>query len=404
MGALALLSATLETATSGLRAYVVVDSLVGGRAMGGTRMTATVSPAELGRLARQMTLKLALAELPIGGAKAGIVSALPPGPERDAQLQSFGTASAPLLHGGVYLGTDQGVSYRDRAMFFDAAGYDVCLGRRLPCTWAELWDRCCDITGHGVAEATAVAANQVGFPGRRPRVVIQGFGTVGRGTAKRLSQLGFCVVGVADHQGTVVAPAGLPLPELLAATDVAGTIDRSALPADVGVSSVPEAWLDVDTDVLVLAATGGAVRADNVGRVTARLVVEGANEPCTDEAITALGERGVPVVPGIVANCGGAMVTGLVLTGGAPAAGDPDTLARWLYDRIATHVRSVLVEVFDRARLEGCTVPDAAIRTGDELALAAAARSFRAAPAPAPATTTSPTPPPSSGEDVSVCL
>jgi glutamate dehydrogenase (NAD(P)+) len=367
--------ADFEVRATGLRGFTVIDSLVAGRAMGGTRMTATVSPAELGRLARQMTLKLALAGLPIGGAKAGIVSELPPGRQRDTLLHSFGQVVAPLLHGGVYLGTDEGIGYRDRAVIFDAAGYDIAadgLRRPLPCSWATLWESCADITGHGVAEAARVAADQIGIAGRRLRVTVQGFGTVGRGAAKRLAQLGFQVVGVADRLGTVSSATALPLPELLAATDPAGTIDRGQLPSRVAVSSALEAWLDVDCDILVLAATGGAVRADNARRVRARVLVEGANGPCTDEAILALFGAGIPVVPGIVANCGGAMVTGLVLTGGAPA-GDTATLVRELYDRVGTQVRTRLTEVFHRAGAAHSPLPVVATRMGEELARAATA-------------------------------
>lgn len=373
--AVPIMSAVVETASTGLRGYVVVDSLVGGRAMGGTRMTPTVSPRELAGLARQMTLKLALAGLPIGGAKAGIVATHATGAQRDAQVRSFGRAVAPFLHGGIYLGTDQGTSYADRAAMFDAAGFSfeaTDRGRGLPCSWSDLWARCAGVTGHGVAEATAVTVEQLDIAaGRPPRVVIQGFGTVGRGTARRLTELGFRVVGVADHLGTLAARGGLPLSTLLAATDTAGTIDRALVPRDVERSSAPDAWLDIDTDVLVLAATGHAVRLDNVDRVRASAVVEGANEPCTDEAIEALTARLVPVVPGIVANCGGAMVTGLVLTGGVPVLDDPAALCGLLHDRVAHHVRSVLLDLLTGAGAGRLPLPAMAVRMAEELAGAA---------------------------------
>lgn len=365
-----LIVADLEVLTTGMRGFAVVDSLVAGRAMGGTRMTATVSPAELAGLARQMTLKLALAGLPIGGAKAGIVSAVPPGPRRDARLRSFGQVAAPLLHGGVYLGTDEGITYRDRKMIFDAAGYDVAdgLSRPLPCSWATLWDGCADITGHGVAEAALTAVKRMDNLGEPLRVVVQGFGAVGRAAAQRLAELGFRVVGVADRLGTVSSAGALPLAELLVATDAAGTIIRELLPPSVQASSAPEAWLDLDADVLVLAATSAALRADNVHRVSARLVVEGANGPCTDEAILALFADDVPVVPGIVANCGGAMVTGLMLTGRAPVTGDAAALVDELHERVATQVRTRLVEVFDWAESAGSPLPAVAVHLGEELA------------------------------------
>jgi glutamate dehydrogenase (NAD(P)+) len=130
---------------SDLRAFVVVDSLVGSRAMGGTRMAGDITVEEVAELARKMTLKLALAEIPIGGAKAGILHEGADERERDPVLAAFGRCAMPLLHGGVYLGTDQGISHRDRDFFFSAAGFDVrteaCAGA-LPCTWEDLWRRC----------------------------------------------------------------------------------------------------------------------------------------------------------------------------------------------------------------------------------------------------------------------
>ena len=103
-----------------VKGFVVVDTMVGvnrgsadgtSYALGGTRITPGVTLDEVKRLARKMTLKLALAELPIGGAKAGIVCGLPPGKERDETLRTFGRLVAPLMKGGVYLGG--GIPSRD---------------------------------------------------------------------------------------------------------------------------------------------------------------------------------------------------------------------------------------------------------------------------------------------------
>jgi len=349
--------------------YVVVDSTVGGRAMGGVRMTATVTVDEVALLARLMTHKLALAGVPIGGAKAGIRCALPYGEERDEAVRAFGRHVAPLFADGIYLGSDQGITYRDRAVLLEAAGYDesaISPGRPLPCAWRELWDdHLVDITGQGVVEAAFLAAQRFDLWHDGIRVAVQGFGVVGRGVARTLSGLGASVVAVADRFGTVAAPGGLPLAALYDATDAAGTIDRSRLPSSVATSDVADAWLDVDTDVLVLAAGGSAIRADNVARVRAALVVEGANAPCTPEAVDALAGRGVVVVPGIIANSGSATVTGLVLTGGLPdvaTAPTVDALVKWLFNRVDTRVRCVLDDVITYAREQGLALPAAAER------------------------------------------
>jgi glutamate dehydrogenase (NAD(P)+) len=338
-------------------------------------MTPDVGPAELARLSRQMTLKLALAELPIGGAKGGIVCALPHGTERDRQLRAFGELAAPLLRGGIYLGSDQGITYRDRAVIFEAAGYEVAdHGGHppLPCSWAELWDRCYGITGFGLAEAICAVLHddrQRGRLGPRspaPTVVVQGFGTVGRGAASHLTGRGFRIVAVADRQCTVARPEGLTLDPLLAATDPAGLIDRAALPPEITVRDGPEAWLDVPADVLLLAAGSGALRADNVHRVNAGLVVEGANQPCTDAALAVLDERAIPVVPGLVANAGGAIATGVVLTGQAPPAPNADSLAAGLHEEVRRRIIAAFAVVGKRATAEGISLVHAAERVAAE--------------------------------------
>ncbi len=342
-----ILSTSVTTPSDALEGWVVVDTLVEGMAMGGTRMTPSVTEDEVRSLARAMTVKLGLAGLRIGGAKAGIVAG---SDDRERTLRSFGRAAAPLLHGGVYLGCDQGTTHADRDVFFAAADYDLLRQSgvsRLPTDWATFWTHLVDITGFGVAVGalTALSAS----PGTASRrVTVQGFGTVGRAVAKALEARGHRIVAVADVMGTVYAPAGLPLRELLAVTDTAGTIDRSRLPGTVAASDEPEAWLDVDTDVLVLAAGGDAVREDNAGRVRAGLVVEGGNLCCTAQAKARMRSAGTVIVPDVVANVGGAAVTGCVLTGAVPELPLKQTVS-WLFDWVEERVRTNTLDVLEIA-------------------------------------------------------
>lgn len=317
-------------------AWVVVDSMVDGMAMGGTRMTRDVTEVEVAGLARAMTVKLALAGLPIGGAKAGI---RPHGQvaDRDRVLHAFGSAVAPLLHGGIYLGCDQGTTHADRDLFLAAAGYDVrnrAGAARLQVDWRELWHDLTDITGYGVGIATLTALTAAGREGPQ-RVAVQGFGTVGRAAAAFLAEHGHSVVAVADIEGTIEDPAGLPIPALLAATDAAGTVDRSGLPDSVRCSE-PSAqrWLDVPADITILAAGASAIDESAVSRVRADFIVEGGNMSCTPGARSALHKAGVCVLPDVVVNVGGAAVTGCVLTGIAPSDLPPAQLQHWLREWI----------------------------------------------------------------------
>jgi glutamate dehydrogenase (NAD(P)+) len=320
--------------------------------MGGTRMAGGVTVEEVAELARKMTLKLALAEIPIGGAKAGILHEGDDAGERDHVLAAFGRCASPLLHGGVYLGTDQGVSHRDRDLFFAAAGFDVrteaCAGA-VPCTWEHLWQRCDQVAGFGVCEALDAAVEILGLRGRCRTVAIQGFGVVGRAVATGLTERGFVVTAVADRDGTLVARGGLPLEVLLEATDARGTIDRGLIPEGLERSRTPEAWLDVDADVLVLAAGTASVNEGNVDRVRASVVVEAGNIACSVGAQRALHERDVLVLPDILVNVGSAALTGLVLTGAPPPELELDPLFDWLFTEIAARIRRNAAHVVDRA-------------------------------------------------------
>jgi glutamate dehydrogenase (NAD(P)+) len=333
-----LLSTAVRDHLHSLTGWVVVDTLVDGMAMGGTRMTGSVTEREVRDLAAAMTVKLALVGLRIGGAKAGIVSV----PEhREQVLRAFGRSVAPLLHGGVYLGCDQGTTHDDRDLFFVEAGFDVSRRPgivRMRADWTELWRHLKDITGYGVAES-AQEALRLRAGDQQRRVAIQGFGTVGRSVAKNLEAQGHRIVAVADILGTVSAPAGLPVARLLEITDAAGTINRAMLPDSVTVLSEPEAWLDVDADVLVLAAGGAAIREDNLSRLRADVVVEGGNLCCTAAAKRSLRAAGTVVVPDVVANVGGAGVTGCILTGLAPSDVPTEELVRWLFDWVGEQVR-----------------------------------------------------------------
>ncbi|MDG4797023.1 Glu/Leu/Phe/Val dehydrogenase dimerization domain-containing protein [Micromonospora sp. WMMD1082] len=334
-----------------VEAFVVADSFVAGRAMGGTRMTTDVTVDEVAALASAMTRKLALAGVPIGGAKAGIRCGLPPGPHRNRVLAAFGRQIAPLLRGGLYLGSDQGITHDDRDLFFSAAGFDP--QRRLswlPCGWGDLWRRCREVTGFGVCEAVDTAAGELLGPDAVRSIAIQGFGVVGRAVASGLAARGYPVVAVADRHGTISAHGGLPVSALLDATDSTGSIDRWRLPPSLDLTTTPDAWLDVPADILVLAAGSGAVNDDNVHRVTPRLLVEAGNLTCTPTAEATLAGRGAYTLPGPVVNVGAAAVTGLLLTDSVGRCADPDSLVAGLFETVATIIRGNTTEVITRAR------------------------------------------------------
>ncbi|MGJ7419089.1 Glu/Leu/Phe/Val dehydrogenase dimerization domain-containing protein [Streptomyces cinereoruber] len=328
---------SLNGSGGSLRGWVVVDSLHDGLAMGGTRMTPGVTEEEVAGLARDMTHKFTLAGLPIGGAKAGIVS---DGSDREQTFRTFGRTVKPLLHGGIHLGIDMGVTPADRAVFFEEAGYDprYRLGAPdMPIDWRTYYEPLIDCTGHGVGVGAVTALEASGHQGRA-RVVIQGFGAVGRAVAHFLEDRGHTVVGVADVQGTISADR-LPVAELVAITDEFGRIDRSRLPADVTVSDEPDAWLDVEADLLILAAQKHAINAENAHRVRAGLVVEGGNLSSSAEAKEKVRASGTVLVPGVIANIGGAASAALAVTRVVPFDLAADARKAWVFDWVGDCVR-----------------------------------------------------------------
>ncbi|MFI5736629.1 Glu/Leu/Phe/Val dehydrogenase dimerization domain-containing protein [Kribbella sp. NPDC051587] len=330
------LTVHLNGAGGNLQGWVVIDSLYDGLAMGGTRMTTGVTEEEVAGLARDMTHKFTLAGLPIGGAKAGIVS---DGTDRETTFKTFGRTVKPLLHGGIHLGIDMGVTPADRAIFFEEAKYDprYRLGAPdMPIDWRTYYEPLIDCTGHGVGVAAVTVLEASGR--KQARVVVQGFGAVGRAVAQFLEARGHVVVGVADIDGTISADR-LPVDALIAITDEFGRIDRTKLPDGVTQSNSSDAWLDVDADLLILAAQKRALNDENVHRLRAELVVEGANIASTPVAQEKARAAGAVLVPGVIANIGGAGSAALAVTRVVPFDLEAEARKAWVFDWIGNRVK-----------------------------------------------------------------
>jgi glutamate dehydrogenase (NAD(P)+) len=144
-----------------------------------------------------------------------------------------------------------------------------------------------------------------GIPVAGATAAVQGFGKVGAGAAQFLAEAGVTVVAVSDQYGAVHAAGGLDVPALQAHVAATGSV------VGFGGGEVldPPALLELDVDLLVPAAVEGVLHGGNAERVRARIVVEGANGPTTGEADRILDEAGVLVVPDILANAGGVIVS-----------------------------------------------------------------------------------------------
>ena len=164
-----------------------------------------------------------------------------------------------------------------------------------------------EATGRGVAFVTLEVLRREGKEPRDTRVAIQGFGNVGSVTAKSLAAAGCRIVAISDVSGGYAAPDGI---------DVARAIEHvrrnpaRTLEGLAGVTRLSNAeLLAMDVDVLVPAALEGQINRENAHEIRARIIVEGANGPVTAEADRLLAERGVLIVPDILANAGGVVVS-----------------------------------------------------------------------------------------------
>jgi glutamate dehydrogenase/leucine dehydrogenase len=297
----------LHDPATGLRAILVVDNVACGPSIGGARMDVDVTVDECFRLARAMTYKNAAAGIPHGGGKSVIVAdpKMDLG-EKERLVRSF-ARSIGDIHDYI-VGPDMGTDETCMAWCRDEIGRSV----GLPPEIGGIPLDEIGATGFGLSVCGQAAQDFCDVKLDGARVVVQGFGSVGRHAARFLREKGARLVAAADSRGAVAAEAGLDLDALLAhkaggasVTDFAG-----------GQSISGDALLDVACDIFVPAARPDVIRADNVDRVTARLILSGANIPVTLEAERILHDRGVLVIPDFIANAGGVICASVEYHGG----------------------------------------------------------------------------------------
>jgi glutamate dehydrogenase (NAD(P)+) len=258
-----------------------------------------------------MTLKNAAAGLPHGGGKVVLLGDPKMPVERKEQLIR---ALAQLLRGEqeYIFAPDMGTDEECMAWVRDEIGRVVALPREIGgIPLDEI-----GATGWGLSHVVDVALHYCDFGLEGARVVIQGFGAVGKHTAQFLTSKGARLVAVADSAGAVHNPDGLDVPALLelknAGKSVADYPDGTRLDKDD--------VIDVECDIWIPAARPDVVNEDNVQRLKTRLVVEGANIPFTLGAEEYLHERGVVCIPDFIANAGGVICAAMEYHGATQAA------------------------------------------------------------------------------------
>ncbi len=292
--------------------YRVHHNTALGPTKGGLRYDADVNIGEVTALAMLMTWKCSLMGLPYGGAKGGVRCT--PRSMSKRELESLTrryTAEIMLFIGpdldipAPDLGTDEQIM----AWMMDT--YSMTQGKSVPgvvtgkpiLVGGSAGRR--EATGRGIGYVLYQALHSLGGELKGKKVVVQGFGNVGGVAARMLWRDGAVVQGISDFKGGVWNGQGLDVRALDEHVKEAGTV--VGFPGADAMSN--QDILEQPCDIVLPAATGSQIREDNADRIRARIVIEGANAPTTPEADAILRARGVLVIPDILANTGGVVVS-----------------------------------------------------------------------------------------------
>jgi len=285
---------------------------------GGMRYHPDVNPSEICSLARLMTWKTALFDIPFGGAKGGV--ACDPTKLSQAELERMTRVFARKLSSAVgpkkdIPAPDMGTNAQVMAWFADQwgkfEGYDPAVVTGKPISLGGSYGRI-EATGTGVAMVTKHMCDALGESMSGKTIAVQGFGNVGSWFSLAAQDRGAKIVAVCDQWGAVQCDDGFPASVLCVAMEASSRRDAIAdvlMSASGAFRISAEELLAADVDILVPAALGGVVTDSNVGSVRAKMIIEAANEPLTASASESLKDRGVTVVPDILANAGGVVVS-----------------------------------------------------------------------------------------------
>jgi glutamate dehydrogenase/leucine dehydrogenase len=270
-------------------------------------MTPTVDQKEVANLARAMTWKCALAELPFGGAKAGIIadSKTISQLSKKALVEAFSRALKPVCPSFYVAGPDMYMGETEMVWFAEANGdYTSCTGK--PESMGGVPHEVGG-TGFGVFHATRTAAEFIGVDLGNATFAVEGFGNVGRPVAKYLTEAGARFVAVSDSGGTIYDRGGLSFETLRELKENSESVIRYTAHkgGELCDSGGSDRILDVKADILITAARPGLIGYSDVDRLQFTLIVEGSNIPTSYPVEKLIYKKGITVVPDIVANAGG---------------------------------------------------------------------------------------------------
>jgi glutamate dehydrogenase (NAD(P)+) len=339
--------------------YRVQHSSILGPTKGGVRYDEDVTLGECAALAMWMTWKCALLRLPYGGAKGGVRCDARSLSSREIErlTRRFTSELLPVIGPKEDIpAPDMATNEQTMAWMMDTysmqRGYavpEIVTGKPISIGGSVFRH---EATGAGVGMVTGRACERLGWDLAEQRCVVQGFGNVGGVAALELAERGATVVAVSDVSGGIHDPDGLDIAALHEHVVEHGSLEGCT----AGVRVTNEELLELDCDILVLAAREDQVTGENAPRVRARMLVEGANGPTSLEADRILRERGIPVLPDVLTNAGGVTVSYFEWV---------QDLGRlfWTRDEIRAKLSEKLSDAFDRV-WDIAAERDVSLRTG----------------------------------------
>ncbi|MDR3676828.1 MAG: Glu/Leu/Phe/Val dehydrogenase [Acidobacteriota bacterium] len=292
--------------------FRVQHSIARGPCKGGLRYAPNVTLDEIRGLAAEMTWKCAVANIPFGGAKGGIIC--DPSKLSNGELERITRRyTAEILD---YIGPDRDVPAPDmntneQTMAWIMDTYSMhtrhtetaCVTGKPLDLGGSLGRR--EATGRGCMITADEALKRFGWKKESTRVIVQGFGNVGSQAARLMYESGYKIIGVADISGAVFNSSGVDIARLVEYVEKHKTVQGFDGGESIGVQEI----LEQECEILLPAATESVITSKNAHKVRAKILVEGANSPTTPPADDILFERGVFVIPDILANAGGVSVS-----------------------------------------------------------------------------------------------
>lgn len=294
----------------GMEGFLVVDNTALGPGKGGIRMTPDVTEEEIWRLARTMTWKNALAGIPFGGAKAGIIWSGGSDELKKQYIQSFARVIKLFTPKKYIAGPDVNTGEKEMQWFVEATGNwrsatgkpaNLCMKM-----FGKPGEKCgipheFGSTGFGVAHVTAIAAAFAGLDLKKATVAIHGFGNVGTFTYQYLHDMGATVVAIADKNATVYEERGLE--HSLVQRLIWQKKSVSDYPKERRIAA--EDFWKIPVDIFIPASVTDVIYERNKDSIKAKIIVEAGNIPMQEHIEDELFKKDIVIVPDFVANAGG---------------------------------------------------------------------------------------------------